>query len=129
LLCPSVLGNRPPCRLSWRLHGGAGASSARSLGLDDGITLAATQRHMIAEKSAIETQEKRDQTSTGPGIKLLASNVNTYRAINRAAPGGSVPVGEGRAKSKAKRARGAAAVNAMEEEEEGEVDGGDGRAT
>ncbi|CAN0248158.1 unnamed protein product [Ectocarpus fasciculatus] len=84
---------------------------------------------MIAEKSAIETQEKRDQTSTGPGIKLLASNVNTYRAINRAAPGGSVPVGEGRAKSKAKRARGAAAVNAMEEEEEGEVDGGDGRAT
>ncbi|CAN0072088.1 unnamed protein product, partial [Ectocarpus sp. 4 AP-2014] len=70
----------------------------------------------------------RATLTTKATLKLLASNVNTYRAISRAAAGGSVSVGGGRAKTKAKPARGAAAaVDAMDEE--GEGDGGDGRAT
>ncbi|CAM9669580.1 unnamed protein product, partial [Ectocarpus sp. 12 AP-2014] len=70
----------------------------------------------------------RATLTTKATLKLLASNVNTYRAISRAAAGETVSVGGGRAKSKAKPARGAAAaVDAMDEE--GEGDGGDGRAT
>ncbi|CAN0220160.1 unnamed protein product, partial [Ectocarpus sp. 8 AP-2014] len=71
----------------------------------------------------------RATLTTKATLKLLASNVNTYRAISKAAAGGSASVGGGHAKSKAKTARGAAvAVDAMDEEE-GEGDGGDGRAS
>ncbi|CAM9091619.1 unnamed protein product [Ectocarpus sp. 6 AP-2014] len=72
----------------------------------------------------------RATLTTKATLKLLASNVNTYRAISRAAAGGNGPVGGGHAKSKAKPARGAAvAVDAMDEEKEGEGDVGDSRAT
>ncbi|CBJ25860.1 conserved unknown protein [Ectocarpus siliculosus] len=72
----------------------------------------------------------RATLTTKATLKLLTSNVNTYRAISRAAAGGNGPVGGGHAKSKAKPARGAAvAVDAMDEEKEGEGDVGDGRAT
>ncbi|CAM9485901.1 unnamed protein product, partial [Ectocarpus sp. 8 AP-2014] len=71
----------------------------------------------------------RATLTTKATLKLLASNVNTYRAISRAAAGGSASVGGGRAKSKAKSARGAAAAVDAMDDEEGEGDGGDGRAS
>ncbi|CAM9590165.1 unnamed protein product, partial [Ectocarpus sp. 12 AP-2014] len=58
----------------------------------------------------------RATLTTKATLKLLASNVNTNRAISRAVAEGNGSVGRGRAKSKAKPARGAAAaVDAMDD--------------
>ncbi|CAM9844948.1 unnamed protein product [Scytosiphon promiscuus] len=69
----------------------------------------------------------RSTLTTKATLKLLASNVNTYRAINSAA-GGKGPVGGGgRAKPKAKPSRAAVADDAMDEDD---GDGGaEGRTT
>ncbi|CAM9712133.1 unnamed protein product [Ectocarpus sp. 4 AP-2014] len=45
----------------------------------------------------------RATMTTKATLKPLASNVNTYRAINRAVAGDSISVGGGRAKSKRSR--------------------------